>query len=122
MRYIRTEHYYYFIIDVAASCEYGEHTDEHIRDQIVDKCTSSSLRQRLLRTENLKLKNLLAMARAGESADRQAAVMEGGTSASAFKSPSDVNVIDSRSNVNARVNTSLCISGRFGVEIIMLSR
>ena len=70
---------------LAASCEYGEHTDEHIRDQIVDKCTSSALRRRLLRTENLKLEDLLAMARAGESADRQAAVMEGATS--------DVNVI-----------------------------
>nr|XP_054774618.1 uncharacterized protein LOC129282782 [Lytechinus pictus] len=66
---------------LAASCAFGEHTDEQIRDQIVDKCTSSSL----LRTDDLKLDDLLSIARATESADRQAGVMEasGRTSESA---------------------------------------
>nr|XP_054761118.1 uncharacterized protein LOC129267432 [Lytechinus pictus] len=70
---------------LAASCAFGEHTDEHIRDQIVDKCTSSSLRRKLLRTDDLKLDDLLSIARATESADRQAGVMEasGRTSESA---------------------------------------
>nr|XP_054766865.1 uncharacterized protein LOC129274024 [Lytechinus pictus] len=70
---------------LAASCAFGEHTDEHIHDQIVDKCTSSSLRRKLLRTDDLKLDDLLSIARATESADRQAGVMgaSGGTSESA---------------------------------------
>ena len=58
---------------LASSCEFGEQTDDHIRDQIVDKCTSTSLRRRLLRTENLQLEDLLPIARASESADKQAA-------------------------------------------------
>ena len=82
---------------LASSCEFGEQTDDHIRDQIVDKCTSTSLRRRLLRTENLQLEELLSIARVSESADKQAAEMEKATSTLTSTSQSilseDVNAI-----------------------------
>ena len=48
-----------------------------MRDQFIDKCLSKPLRRRLLREPDLKLDKLLAIARATEAADRQAAMMEG---------------------------------------------
>ena len=61
---------------LASSCEYGQYAEEHIRDQIVDKCKSNALRRRLLRTEDLKLDQLLSIARAAEAAEKQATIME----------------------------------------------
>lgn len=34
-------------------CEYGDKTDEHIRDQVIASCTSTKLRQKLLDESNL---------------------------------------------------------------------
>ena len=43
---------------LAKSCEYDK-VDEMIRDQVVDKCASNSLRRRLLRETDLTLEGLL---------------------------------------------------------------
>ena len=61
---------------LASTCDFGEATDDHIRDQIIDKCESNALRRRLLRESKLGWKTLLSIARAAEAADRQAASME----------------------------------------------
>ena len=58
---------------LASTCDFGEATDDHIRDQIIDKCESNALRRRLLKESKLDLKTLLSIARAAEAADRQAA-------------------------------------------------
>ena len=40
-------------------CDYGENTDENIRDQVIEKCTSSHLRRKLLeKGKNLTLQQL----------------------------------------------------------------
>ena len=62
---------------LSTSCNFGEDMSDHVRDQFIDKCLSKPLRRRLLREPDLKLDKLLAIARATEAADRQAAVMEG---------------------------------------------
>ena len=62
---------------LAASCAFSGQRDEHIRDQFVDKCSSSGLRRRLLREPNLTLTSLMDIARASQAADQQAAIMEG---------------------------------------------
>nr|XP_054762076.1 uncharacterized protein LOC129268563 [Lytechinus pictus] len=61
---------------LASSCNF-DNRDEHVRDQFVDKCASSSLRRRLLRERDLTLKTLLDIARASEAAASQADEMEG---------------------------------------------
>ena len=61
---------------LASTCEF-DNRDEHVRDQFIDKCASSSLRRRLLRERNLTLDSLLDIARASEAAASQADKMEG---------------------------------------------
>ncbi|XP_041453694.1 uncharacterized protein K02A2.6-like [Lytechinus variegatus] len=61
---------------LASSCSF-DNRDEHVRDQFVDKCASSSLRRRLLRERDLTLTTLLDIARASEAAASQADEMEG---------------------------------------------
>ena len=60
---------------LAKSCEYYN-VDEMIRDQVVDKCASNSLRRRLLRETDLTLDGLLQIARSVEASDLHAAKME----------------------------------------------
>lgn len=71
-----TDDYCFRLRTLVASCEYGDQTDDHIRDQFLDQCSSKSLRRRLLREQNLKLSDLLSIARAAEAADNQASSME----------------------------------------------
>ena len=57
----------------ADCCEFGETTDENIRDQVIEKCLSNRLRRKLLETgRNLTLYDLQTIARAMEASDRQA--------------------------------------------------
>ncbi|MBN3277282.1 ZMYM1 protein, partial [Polyodon spathula] len=56
--------------------EYGNLTDEIIRDQVIDTCLSSRLRRRLLRESDLTLDKALTIARAQEASEHQASHME----------------------------------------------
>ena len=47
---------------LADMCDYATRIDEEIRDQFIFNCFSDSLRQKLLRTENLTLQKLLEIA------------------------------------------------------------
>jgi transposase InsO family protein len=64
--------------DKANTCEFGDHQNEHIRDQVIDKCKSHNLRKKFLEKGKITLENMVGLARASEAADRQAAAMEGG--------------------------------------------
>ena len=60
---------------LAKSCDYDK-VDEMIRDQVVDKCTSNSIRRRLLRETDLTLDGILRIARSIEASDLHATTME----------------------------------------------
>ena len=61
----------------ADCCEFGEATDENIRDQMILKCSSSRLRRKILkRGRGLTLNNLQTIARAMEARDGHAVSME----------------------------------------------
>ncbi|CAB4027350.1 Transposon Tf2-6 poly, partial [Paramuricea clavata] len=57
----------------ALSCDYGDSSDEFIRDQVIDKCRSVALRRKLLeRGQTLTLKQLQEISRAHEASYFQA--------------------------------------------------
>ena len=57
----------------ALSCDYGESSDEFIRDQVIDKCRSVALRRKLLeRGQSLTFKQLQEISRAHEASYFQA--------------------------------------------------
>ena len=61
----------------AAVCDYGAEVDQQIRDQLVEKCKSKSLRKKLLQKGNtLTLEMATELGRAVEAVNRQSAAME----------------------------------------------
>ena len=61
---------------LSKTCDFGEQTDEAIRDQVIDKCVSKELRRRLLREPDIDLSKLLTISRAFEQSHFQAKEME----------------------------------------------
>ena len=61
---------------LAKSCDFGTVTEEIIRDQVIEKCTSVHLRRRLLREPSLTLTSLQEIARAIELSELQALHIE----------------------------------------------
>ena len=61
---------------LASTCEYGDRCEEFIRDQVVEKTTSTTLRQRLLIEDGLILDKTLRMAESVETAAREARAMQ----------------------------------------------
>ena len=61
----------------ADNCGFGDDVTEQIRDQVIDKCKSLSLRKRMLeRGQELKLEEVQQIARAMEAVEIQAKRME----------------------------------------------
>lgn len=60
---------------LAKSCDYDK-VDGMIRDQVVDKCASNSIRRRLLRETDLTLDGILRIVRSIEASDLHATTME----------------------------------------------
>ena len=58
---------------LSIDCEFGNLTNDFIRDQVIDKCVSSSLRTKLLAEKDLKLEKLLDIAQAKEASESQSA-------------------------------------------------
>ena len=66
---------------LASTCEYGTKTDEFIRDQVIEKTSSTKLRQRLLMEGSaLTLEKTLTISETLESSVREARVMEASAS------------------------------------------
>ena len=64
---------------VVKDCDYGDQSDNQIRDQVVQQCKSHALRSKLLeKEENLTLALLLTTAATQEAVQSQLASMEGG--------------------------------------------
>ena len=63
--------------ELAKSCEFGELESEMIRDQIVEKCYSKKLKERLLQRDMLDLEQAVTIARATESAEQEVELMAG---------------------------------------------
>ena len=63
---------------LASTCDYGDRTEEFIRDQVVERTASNKLRQRLLMEgSGLTLTATLTVAETIEGAEREAKAMEG---------------------------------------------
>ena len=56
---------------LSATCEFGDTKDDMIRDQVVDKCVSTSLKKRLLREPGLTLERVQELSRVMEATDNQ---------------------------------------------------
>jgi hypothetical protein len=61
---------------LAVSCDFGESSDDCIRDQVIDKCQSKSLRTKLLAEKDLKLDKLLEIAQAKEASESRTRTFE----------------------------------------------
>ena len=61
---------------LAVTCDYGDKTDEFIRDQVVEKTFTVKLRQRLLMESDLTLTKTLHLADTVETAERETHVMQ----------------------------------------------
>ena len=60
----------------ASNCDFGAAVDDHIRDQIIEKCNSRVLRAKLLEKADLKLSDLISTAKAFEAVGEQLRVMD----------------------------------------------
>ena len=50
---------------LTASCEYGDQTEDHIRDQVIATCSSTGLRKKLLTEPDLTLAKVIEIAQVG---------------------------------------------------------
>lgn len=65
-----TDDYVMRLRQLVLYCEYGDKTDEFLKDQFIDSCYNSRLRVRLLRQPDLKLPDVIAAARLAELSAR----------------------------------------------------
>lgn len=65
--------------ELAKSCDFGILEEEMIRDQIMEKCASKILREKLLHQEDLDLTKAMKQARIVESSKRDASLIAKGT-------------------------------------------
>ena len=63
--------------ELAKACEFGEFEDEMIRDQIVEKCHSTSLKERLLAQDSWDLAKMIRIARSNEHAVQETRMLTG---------------------------------------------
>jgi len=65
------------LFQLSENCEFGEAKEEHIRDQLIDKCRSHNLRKKLLEASGtLTLQKAREIARSTEAAESQARLIE----------------------------------------------
>ena len=65
------------LFQLSENCEFGEAKEEHIRDQLIDKCRSHTLRKKLLEASGmLTLQKAREIARSMEAAESQARLIE----------------------------------------------
>ena len=65
--------------ELAKSCDFAALEEEMIRDQIMERCHSKSLKQRLLQQESLDLQKTMKLARREETAAQEARLLSNGS-------------------------------------------
>ena len=65
--------------ELVKSCDFGTLEEEMTRDQIVEKCSSQTLKQKLLQQEDLDLAKTVRIARNAETAVQEARLLSQGT-------------------------------------------
>ena len=81
-----TEQFVTRLRKLASTCEYGDQTNDQIRDQVIATCFSSSHRKKFLTETSITLEKLLEIAQAMESAHHQSKEIESGSSKSTLSS------------------------------------
>ena len=112
-----TDSYHARLRTLAKYCEFVN-LDSEIKSHIIQTCTSSRLRRRALTEPEMTLTNLLIIARAMESTERQTKVIESGnTQAVAAVRPHDnkqqrpwqrVNIVSSKRNTSSKQTCRNC--------------
>ena len=64
---------------LSLSCEFGESSNDFIRDQVIEKCQSHLMRKKLLAVADLTLDKLIQLSQAFETSEFQASQMSEGT-------------------------------------------
>jgi len=65
------------LFQLSENCEFGEAKEDHIRDQLIDKCRSHNLRTKLLEASGaLTLQKAREIARSAEAAESQARLIK----------------------------------------------
>ena len=70
------EHFVTRLRKLTASCEYGNQTEEQIRDQVIATCSSTGLRKELLTEPDLTLAKVIEIAQVMETAHHQVKEIE----------------------------------------------
>ena len=65
--------------ELVKSCDFGTLEEEMIRDQIVEKCSSRTLKQKLLQQDDLDLAKTIKIARSAETAVQETLLLSQGT-------------------------------------------
>lgn len=78
----------------ADRCNFGKKLEDHVKDQLIEKCSSSILRRKLLTLGDVKLDVILREAKAFEAAQEQGNVM--GNDTVSQEKASDINKIDEK--------------------------
>ena len=97
------------LFQLSEHCEFGEAKEEHIRDQLIDKCKSYNLRKKLLEAGGtLTLQKAREIARSMEAAERQAKQIENDSRSE------HVHTLEDHHHVSGRGKRGCCY--RCGIE------
>ena len=72
----RIEQFVIRLRKLSVYCEYGDNTNEHIRDQVITTCRSPKFRTKLLEKRELTLEKVLEMDKSREAVTHQSKQME----------------------------------------------
>lgn len=78
----------------AERCDFGDNFEDHVKDQLIEKCSSSRLRRKLLALGDAKLDVVLREAKAFEAVQEQGKALEEKTTT--IDRPTEVNKIDAQ--------------------------
>ena len=97
------------LFQLSEHCEFGEAKEEHIRDQLIDKCKSHNLRKKLLEASGtLTLQKAREIARSMEAAEKQVTQIENDSRSE------NVHTLEDHHHVSGRGNRGCCY--RCGME------
>ena len=105
--------------ELAKTCEFGELQDEMLRDQIVEKCYSKRLKERLLAQDDLDLVKTVKIARSSENAIKETRLLSG---AETKDLPININRLDGQQNLQQKKSCYRCGDTRTKKGNILISR